>query len=54
MDKSKAWEIFASTGKIQDYLNFKAVCDEDSPHNDKNANEKNQNRRTDNKTTEYR
>lgn len=55
MDKNKAWEIFASTGKIQDYLNFKSVSESNnSPLDHNNANKKNKNRRTDNKATEYR
>lgn len=53
MDKRKAWEIFASTGKIEDYLNFKSINDANSV-NKINADEKDKDRRTDNKTTEYR
>ena len=54
MDKNKAWEIFSSTGKIQDYLNFKSLSDANSPVNNNDASEKDKDRRTDNKTTEYR
>lgn len=55
MDKNKAWDIFASTGKVQDYLNFKSVVEANSPLNTvNNASEKDKDRRTDNKTTEYR
>ncbi len=54
MDKNKAWEIFASTGKVEDYLNFKSINDASSLINKTNADEENKNRRTDNKTTEYR
>ncbi|MBQ8572034.1 MAG: hypothetical protein IJ451_01040 [Ruminococcus sp.] len=54
MDKNKAWEIFAATGKVQDYLNFKSLADAASPYNNDDANEEDKNRRTDNKTTEYR
>ncbi len=53
VDKNKAWEIFAATGKIEDYLNFKSLAD-GFPYNKNNANEEDKNRRTDNKTTEYR
>lgn len=54
MDKNKAWEIFASTGKVEDYLNFKSMVDANAPFDTNNASEKDKNRRTDNKTTEYR
>ncbi len=54
MDKNKAWEIFAATGKIEDYLNFKSIKDASAPFNKTNASEEDKNRRTDNKTTEYR
>lgn len=55
MDKNKAWEIFCTTGKVQDYLNFKSMTDaENTPLNKTDANEKNKDRWTDNKTTEYR
>lgn len=53
MDKQKAWEIFALTGKVEDYLNFKSI-NESSLLNNTNASEEDKNRRTDNKTTEYR
>ena len=52
MDKNKAWEIFALTGKVEDYLNFKSIKDS-SLFNKTNADEKDKDRRTDNKTTEY-
>ena len=54
MDKNKAWEIFASTGKDEDYLNFKNLTDAVSPLNTEDAGKKDKDRRTDNKTTEYR
>ncbi|MBQ8795880.1 MAG: hypothetical protein IJZ54_05600 [Clostridia bacterium] len=53
MDKNKAWEIFAASGKIEDYLNFKSALREDSPQDNINA-DKNKDKRTDYKTTEYR
>lgn len=54
MDKNKAWEIFASTGKVQDYLNFKSLNDTSSPTPNKNADKEDKDRRTYNQTTEYR
>lgn len=54
MDKNKAWEIFTASGKIEDYLNFKSLCDGNSPLGNINASDEDKNRRTDNKTTEYR
>lgn len=54
MDKNKAWEIFASTGKIQDYLNFKSLIDAPSPHIKTDADKEDKDRRTYNQTTEYR
>ncbi len=54
MDKNKAWEIFAASGKVEDYLKFKSLCGEVPPFGNINASEKDKDRRTDNKTTEYR
>lgn len=54
MDKNKAWEIFETSGRIEDYLNFKSAVDSNPPSDNINANEKTKDKRTDYKTTEYR
>ena len=56
-NKNKAWETFALSGKVEDYLKFKGiVCPLSSPPTNtvNDADKEDKNRRTDNKTTEYR
>ena len=29
MEKEKAWNLFINTGKIEDYLNYRSICNDE-------------------------
>lgn len=53
MNEKEAWNVFALTGSVSDYLNFKSLQQNKAQKAATEDNE-NQNNGTDNQTTEYR